>query len=511
MPVRMRARNVLLLLAVARLGAAGEDPADALYAKYRELETSSDVPARRFEALRAIAKPRTERAREILLKIARSGRTPDDRIVALCCLGPLADLATAEQMIRCVEVKRDPVFVEALGDALAESTDPEVAKWIIAEGITATKTEVLLPSMRAAGLLALHDAEPVLMAVYGKAAASVNTIDVATEALQALGRVGGAASLPLLLAAAKHADFRHRLSAADALAKRTPADELTLRALTELLNDTDDVVRLVAAIEIGRSKIEPLVPELIARLEGDPRLRTRRVAYEALKAISGRDYHYDPGAWRTWWKQRDTPEGAGGESFTFARYFGHPVMSDRAVFLVDLSGSMRWNAQNPPSRIEIARKEMLAALAALPKGCVFNIVVYSDRVRAWQRSEVQATPENVSRAVAFVEKTFEDPQGDTHTYDALKQVFGHNSKFDTVYFVSDGIPSEGAFISHEGILANVRIWNRYRRAVIDTVALTLDRGLPNLAPKYKDEKDFMTRMAESTGGECRIIASPFSK
>lgn len=503
--------GILTVLSIALAGAAEEDPADALHEAYRKIERDPEgLPVRRFEALRAIAKPRTDRAREILLKIARAGRTADDRIVALCCLGSMADLATAQAMVKCVEVKPEPVFVEVLGDALAASPDAAVARWILSDGLAATKSEILLPCVRAAGLLALHDAEATLAGIYAKAATSVNTVDLATEALQALGRAGGAASLPVLLGAAKHADYRHRLAAADAIAKRSPADEGVLRALTELLNDPDDVVRLVTTIEAGRSKIEPLAPEIIARLE-DARLRIRRVAYEALKAISGRDFHYDAAAWRTWWKQRDLPDTPDTETFTYARYFGHPVMSDRAVFLVDLSGSMRWNERLPPTRVEIARKEILAALAGLPKGGLFNIVVYGDRSRPWQREEVAATPENVSRAVAFVEKTFAEPDGDTHTYEALKQVFGRNPKFDTVYFVSDGIPSDGPFVSHEGILASVRIWNRYRRAVVHTVALTLDRGRPDLVPKYRDEKDFMSRMAESTGGECKIIASPPAK
>lgn len=503
----MRVRGaVLAVLSIALPGAADEDPADALYEAYRGL-APDELAVRRFEALRAIAKPRTDRSREILLKIARAGKTADERIVALRCLGPIANLATAQAMVKCAEARPDPVLVETLGDALGESSDAEVAAWIAAEGLASVKSEVLMPCARAAGLLALHDAEATLAAIYEKAAASVTTIDLATEALRALGPAGGSESLPLLLKAAAHADYRHRLAAAEALAKRPAADEEVRRALATLLNDADDVVRLVATIEAGRARIEPLSPEIIARIE-DPRLRIRRAAYHAMKAISGRDFHYDAAAWRTWWKQRDTPDIAGETGFTFARYFGHPVMSDRAVFLVDLSGSMLWDARNPPTRIDIARKEILAALAGLPKGGLFNIVVYGDRVSAWQRNEVPATPENVARAVSFVEKTFAEPDGDTHTYDALKQVFTSNPKFDTIYLVSDGIPSHGNFVSHEGILASVRVWNRHRRAVVDTVALTLDRGLPHLVPKYKDQKEFMRVLAESTGGECRIIASP---
>lgn len=505
--MRATIRIACCLLAAAP-SVAAEDPADALHENYRKLEREADdsAPSRRLDALRAIAKPRTARAREILLRIARTGGTADDRIVALAALGPIADLATAQALAKCVETRPEPVFVEALGDALAASPDAGVASFV-ADALRAARGGALPAYVRAAGLLGLHDAEPALVAIHEGSPGSPVSIELATEALRALGCVGGPASLPVLLGAAGHADPRRRIAAAEALALRSPAVEEIVRALTGLLHDPDDVVRFVATLEAGRARIEPLLPEIVARLE-DPRLRTRRVARDGLRAMSGRDYGYDAAAWRAWLRQRDLPDAQAGETFTFARYFGHPVMSDRVVFLVDLSGSMRFDGKNSPTRIEIAKREILAALAGLPKGCLFNLVVFEDRVRTWQKGEAEATPENVAKAVAFVEKTFAEPEGQTHTYEALEQVFRRNPKFDTVYLVSDGIPSHGPFISHEGILASVRIWNRHRRATIHTVALTLDRGLPHLAPKYEGEKDFMRRMAASTGGECRIVASP---
>jgi len=161
-----------------------------------------------------------------------------------------------------------------------------------------------------------------------------------------------------------------------------------------------------------------------------------------------------------------------------------------------------------PSRIEIARAQMRKALDGLPEGTLFNIIVFSDRVRAWQRSEVEADAKSVARAQAWVEREFADPEGDTRTWDALEMAFSHNPKFDTIYFLSDGVPSDGPYMSHEGIAAGVAVWNRFRRATIHTIALTMDRGLPNLARTYEGERRFMKALADSTGGECHIIAHP---
>ena len=105
------------------------------------------------------------------------------------------------------------------------------------------------------------------------------------------------------------------------------------------------------------------------------------------------------------------------------------------------------------------------------------------------------------------------PSGDTHTFRALEKAFERNPQFDTIYFLSDGNPSDGDYISPEGIVYSVRAWNRYRRARINTIALTLenvDRGHPNEPTNSLVRmKELMRELARTTGGETTVvIAAP---
>ncbi|MHC4223970.1 MAG: hypothetical protein ACYSUN_08270, partial [Planctomycetota bacterium] len=86
-----------------------------------------------------------------------------------------------------------------------------------------------------------------------------------------------------------------------------------------------------------------------------------------------------------------------------------------------------------------------------------------------------------------------------------------NPNFDTIFFLSDGWPTHGDYISNEGIIAAVRVWNRDRDAVVHTIALTLenvDRGHPHSSTRKLNEmKEFLRQLAAATGGECKAVAS----
>jgi hypothetical protein len=47
----------------------------------------------------------------------------------------------------------------------------------------------------------------------------------------------------------------------------------------------------------------------------------------------------------------------------------------------------------------------------------------------------------------------------------------YNSPIDTIYFLSDGVPSTGEYVEKEEILAEVRRVNSLRKMVINTIAI----------------------------------------
>jgi hypothetical protein len=331
---------------------------------------------------------------------------------------------------------------------------------------------------------------------------------LAGAALRALGRIGEADGV--IEEAASHGSDSVRAAAAAVMPLMDPPP----KELHELLADPSARVRREAVAGIAEAKCEPFVPDVIHLLETDARLRNRYAAYQALKKISGRDFSLDASTWRTWWKDRENQDPDAfpvRRKYTYARYYGFGVFTDRVVFVVDVSGSMNWSYHKKPSRIDVARRELQRVIHELSPKSLFNVVVYSTRVKAWQPKEAEANPKNISKALKWAERALADPDGDTHTYEALETVFSRNPQFDTVFFLSDGRPSDGDYISNEGMVAAVRAWNRERGAVMNTIALTLenvDRGHPkDSQAKLNEMKAALRQLAAATGGECKVITN----
>ena len=180
-------------------------------------------------------------------------------------------------------------------------------------------------------------------------------------------------------------------------------------------------------------------------------------------------------------------------------YYGFRIRSSKVVFVIVASRSMGWN-----DRLEEAKKELILVLESLPETTSFNILVYSDGISAWQKEIKPSTKSYVARAVKFVERL--KPQTGTNTDEALQLALS-DPEAATVFLLSDGSPSTGPVVDPDRILAEVRMWNRYRRVHIHVVALV--RGDPPAAFAGREDErkaiEFMTRLAEKNDGECKVI------
>jgi HEAT repeat protein len=503
------------LLLLAPLGSVGAQSADgkakALFADYQKLygESGWKRADRRMAIIRSLGSLPSPEARGALRKILRVSKSADEQLLAVRSLASIADVESAEDLLATLGKREDPVRLVALSDGLALTQDDALRTWLAGEGLESAKGEVKVAVVRALGELGAAKAAGPLLALYEEKAGKRGEVDLVHEVVRALGGIGAAEATATLQAAAAHADWRVRLAAAEALPRVAGENEDAQGSLRALLADEEPVVRRTAARWIGEAKLEPLVPELIVLLE-DPRLRNRKVAHDALVGIAGKDLGFPADGWRRWWQDRTAEGGTGGESISVAQYYGFRVFSDRILFIVDTSGSMSWPWRWGPKRIEYAREKLAEVLGQLSDDALFNIVAFSTRVHLWHRSgEQPAEEKNVDKALAWIEKRFE-ADGDTYTHDALEAAFGKNAHFDTVYLLSDGTPSHGEYVSPEGIVAQVRVWNRYRRVEINTIALTLenlDRGMPNFADNLPRMKSFMRELAVSTGGGTRAITN----
>ncbi|MCU0725031.1 MAG: VWA domain-containing protein [Planctomycetes bacterium] len=234
----------------------------------------------------------------------------------------------------------------------------------------------------------------------------------------------------------------------------------------------------------------------------------------ALEEITGEKLGLDPGAWEKWLADRKAgaPPPEADPASSVATYYGMRVFSDRVLFVVDVSGSMK---AGEPERIATAREELKKVLAQLNPKTLMNIVAFSGTPRWWRDGEVEASPANLAAAKDFADKL--EAGGGTNVYDTLEQAFTQNREIDTIYFLGDGSPSLGTYTEQEEILARVRSLNRMRKIRIHCIALLrgevgrfggrmgpgLGRGRSISDERAYDEEEaarFLARLATEHGG-----------
>ncbi|MCY1081547.1 DUF4476 domain-containing protein [Archangium lansingense] len=180
------------------------------------------------------------------------------------------------------------------------------------------------------------------------------------------------------------------------------------------------------------------------------------------------------------------------------------LRSKRAIFVVDISGSMEarftTNRGESITRLQFVQRELQSVLKEqLPDDAKFNLVVFSTRVQTWKPRLVAATPRSVQEAVQYVGALQQG--GGTNIHGALEKAFA-DSEVDAVYFLTDGMPTDGKKKAHAEILEDVAAWNAQRKVVVNTVAFLMGSFKSDNKPK---SRELMLQLAKATGGVYRAI------
>jgi len=197
-----------------------------------------------------------------------------------------------------------------------------------------------------------------------------------------------------------------------------------------------------------------------------------------LANLTGVHLGIDPQTWRTWWgvvesdfecpdrpsnDKRPTPA-----SGTMTTYYNIPLRANRIAFLIDLSGSMGGKVKGV-TKLKAAKTELIRVLEQLsPKHHFFNIIGFGDRPIPYAPDLQRATKTEIRAAIKYVNRL--RVGGATNIYDSLEMAMDM-SELESIFLLTDGAPSAGAYTRTGDILEVMRRNNSYLRIRINTISI----------------------------------------
>ncbi|MHC4450107.1 MAG: VWA domain-containing protein [Planctomycetota bacterium] len=297
------------------------------------------------------------------------------------------------------------------------------------------------------------------------------------------------------------------------------------------------------AVEGLRARHSSVVRSAVAALQAldDPRcvaalVESRRKAKGqlaedleyALHHFTGKKF-FGPGAedaWWGWWRaegevwlaKKTGQRFATKERKGSAHFYGVPTRSNRIVFVLDRSASMKepvpqrptTTGKPPPdwvpgkNKMEVAKNQLARSIRGLQPDVEFAVVFYSHEVHRWRKELMKATPENKKEAIEWFERL--QPVGSTMIFDALSQALRYAPKgADTIFLLSDGAPSTPG--GHELLVGEplekavteFLDANKAHRCIVHTIGVGAQQ-----------DRTLMERLARATGGTYRAVGVQYA-
>jgi hypothetical protein len=257
------------------------------------------------------------------------------------------------------------------------------------------------------------------------------------------------------------------------------------------------VVR-AAEQDASRDAVDFLI-ETVGEADGQLKYEAAR----SLTELTGQTFGGRGDKWRTWWRtaRDDFRSIAKNERISGSlkndlpwdgpvpRFYRLPIYARRVLFMIDRSGSMMLVDDSGESRIDRARRELEAALEALPPDAEFDIVAFHDSVTSFSPRLVRATIESKQAAILFARNLVATK--DTNCYDALSLALEADPNLEAIYFLSDGAPTTGAIVEPQKIVDAVTLQNQLRVTSLYTLGIDA-RG---------EHEAFLKQLAERNYGE----------
>ena len=269
--------------------------------------------------------------------------------------------------------------------------------------------------------------------------------------------------------------------------------------------DADRGVRAAAAELLAGVGDRSAAMELAAMLERETNLRLRWRLVALLQELSGKRHRLDARPWRDWaaalptdWTgERAAADSALDHGEVSAAFAGLPILSERVVFLIDLSGSV-WEERPDERTGGRTRKalidvELRKALEALDEQARFNLIPYTARPIPWKKQLVPAKPANVAKALKWFEGRKDSGTG--NFWDAALFAM-EDPEVDSIIVLTDGAPSGGHRWNLELMKDLFREHNRFRRLALDAI---IADGSGFLVEQWR-------QMCRESGGQVALVS-----
>lgn len=443
---------------------------------------------------------------------------------------------------------KDALVRTTAAETLGKYKVEEARKWLLASAIKDSKRDVRVGVATALGYHHSSAAVPALVN-----ALKDPDWEVRSAAALSLGMIKDKQSLDAVIEVLKSdKDERTRAGVCEALSLF--GDPRTNEPLAAALKDAGWSVRVGALQALVSTKALAAIGDIIEMMDREKDGRLKGDCWQALCKLTGKDLGFNASAWRDWWvvnKEKiikgSNPEGgggaagggaAGGGGGSGVSYHGVQTFSKKILFILDLSRSMLEScglkvssgpdgrAYTGTTKIAIAKEELLWTINKMDSTTKFTIMFYANfhkpnqstqfLVKWWEEKLQEATSANKERAKRFIEKMnpsvppqviregdpdYEIDMDMTNLWFALQEAFriagmGVNDKnyapaVDTVFVLSDGLPTAGEVTDPGMIIRGVRAMNKLKKITIHTIVVGQD----------SKNSDFMRRLATENGGQ----------
>lgn len=350
----------------------------------------------------------------------------------------------------------------------------------------------------------LNDNDPLVRATATRALAQVNPAKFLSDVLPDTKET----YYPVLIA---------RLYALAILIRQNPGDaayqQAYLKLALELLHNREWQARARAIEALFQVRTADVIEPLIRRIPLEVgRLKADIIG--VLETLTGQPIGENAAEWLNWWKQRkdgwvpyagtleaSTPANA---TVSLPTFQGLKVRSKKAVFVIDMSGSM---ISQHPDRVKAAVKDLAATIMAMPADSEVSIVIMNSRTpkeggRFWSRTLKPLNGGNkidIQNFVARVLASLTVKGTGTGDFEPAMEDAMNIQGVDTIYVWSDGYPTGGKHITPAGVLDAIQRVNQYKSIRINSI-ITED---PERWVKDTENmmEEFMRQLAATNSGE----------